>query len=220
MLFHSSSFIFGFLPIVVIGYVLLGRAYGRSTALGWLLVASLIFYGSWSLSFLPILLGSALFNFLAGRVIRQLRGRGRAATAAAGIAIAVNLAVLGYFKYANFFIDNVNWAFSGTGSSLTYLSVVLPLGLSFFTFQQIAFLVDTLNGGDEEPTFWQYVLFVGFFPSVTSGPISNQQEIIPQFRDTKPFGIAFELVCSRRDSVLAGAVQEAGAGGHACPVRR
>jgi alginate O-acetyltransferase complex protein AlgI len=192
VLFHSSMFIFGFLPVVVAGYVLLGRAYGRAAALGWLLAASLIFYGSWSLSFLPILLGSAAFNYAAGRAIRGLRTRGRAATVAAGVGIAVNLATLGYFKYANFFIENVNLAFSATGSSLPHLNVILPLGLSFFTFQQIAFLIDTVNGRDEKPTFLQYLLFVAFFPTVTSGPISNTQEIIPQLREKKAFGITFD----------------------------
>src|SRR5262249_46489989 len=167
-------FIFGFLPIVAAGFVLIGHAFGRSAALAVLLLASLVFYGAWGLGFLPVLLGSAVFNFLAAAAIPRRRRPSRPATAAAALAIGANLALLGYFKYTNFFIENVNALFLPAGSGIAALSIVLPLGISFFTFQQIAFLVDTLNGREQEPSLREYLLFVTFFPSVTSGPILNQ----------------------------------------------
>lgn len=140
MLFNSSEFILLYLPLVVVGFFLLARWRHKAAAL-WLGVASLFFYGWWNPRFVVLLLGSILFNYLAGAAIVNLRGRGARRLLVASI--AADLLLLGYFKYANFFLDTINLAL---GESYPLLDIVLPLGISFFTFTQIAFLVDAYRG--------------------------------------------------------------------------
>ena len=178
MLFNSYPFILLFLPVTLLGYVLIGKKLGRGAGFGWLVAASLFFYGWWSWFNLALLLGSLFFNYAAGTWLGRLEKR-RPARLVLGVALAFNLGFLAYFKYANFFIENVNaalklhWAFT---------EVALPLGISFYTFQKIAYLVDSYQGKTRGYGFRDFCLFVSFFPQLIAGPIVHHSEIMPQFR--------------------------------------
>src|SRR5919106_4906426 len=126
MLFHSSEFLFGFLPVCFLGFVTVQRVWGREPALLWLAGASLVFYAQWSLALAGLLLGSILFNFGAARLLLARIDSRRTAGRLLLSALAANLALLGYFKYANFFIDNLNQI---AGSSMPRLNVLLPVGI-------------------------------------------------------------------------------------------
>lgn len=181
MLFNSYSFLFAFLPLTLAGYFLLARWNHRSSA-AWMALVSVAFYGYWNIAFVPLLLASIAFNFLVGGAIaRSLEGGSAARTRmllAGGI--AADLLLLGYFKYAGFLVTNVN-SLAGTGFHVP--QVLLPLGISFFTFTQIAFLVDAARGLAREYSFSHYTLFVSYFPHLIAGPILHHKEMIPQFRD-------------------------------------
>ncbi|MGR9085495.1 MAG: MBOAT family O-acyltransferase [Gammaproteobacteria bacterium] len=178
MLFNSYIFICGFLPVVLLGFYNLGR-HSRHLASLWLAAASLFFYGWWDARFVGLLLGSIAFNYGAGFVIgKHLTGAGQRAKLALIGAIGANLALLGYFKYANFFIENLNGL---TGASLPLGPTLLPLGISFFTFTQIAFLADTYQGKVKEYNFVHYTLFVTYFPHLIAGPVLHHKEMMPQF---------------------------------------
>jgi len=156
MLFNSFSFLLGFLPITLLGYFVLAR---RDPAWGvtWLALASLFFYGWWDVRYVPLLLGSIVFNYGCAQAIRRAHGKARSWLLAG--AVAANLLLLGYYKYANFFYTSL------TGQHADVLQVVLPIGISFFTFTQIAFLVDTSRGFVQEGRFIHYLLFVTYFPA-------------------------------------------------------
>jgi alginate O-acetyltransferase complex protein AlgI len=178
MLFNSYAFLLVFLPIVLIGYVIVGRTMGRGAVFGWLVAASLFFYGWWNWFFLSLLLVSLLFNYAAGSWLSKLEKR-PPAKLVLGLALAFNLGFLGYFKYANFFIENA--------SALLNLDwrirdIVLPLGISFYTFQKVAYLVDSYHGLTRGYGFRDFCLFVSFFPQLIAGPIVHHREIMPQFR--------------------------------------
>src|SRR5438105_4365822 len=166
MLFNSYSFIFVYLPLTFIGMFWLSKRSHRLAAL-WLALASLTFYAVWDSSFLLLLLGSICFNYGSGRLISLHRKTGHARPLLIG-AIAVNLGVLAYFKYANFFIAT---AFGDDYQSA--FNTILPLGISFFTFTQIAFLIDVYRGIACEANFIHYLLFVTWFPHLIAGPILN-----------------------------------------------
>ena len=169
MLFHSPAFIFGFLPLCFLGFLCVHRLWGWQAALLWLAGASLVFYGQWSLALAGLLLGSILFNYGAARLLlARVESRRTAFRLLLG-AIAVNLGLLGYFKYTNFFIDNVNLV---AGTSFSHLSIILPIGISFYTFIQIGFLVEVYNRQVGAIRFGHYLLFASFFPCVTAGPIA------------------------------------------------
>lgn len=179
MLFNSYIFIFSFFPIVFFGFFYVGK-FSHALASIWLTVASLFFYGWWDIRFVSLLLGSIVFNFAAGylighRVARTLVSQSKLLLA---VAIGVNLILLGYFKYANFFADSLNH-FADT--ALPIGQVILPLGISFFTFTQIAFLVDTYQGKVKEFNFVHYTLFVTYFPHLIAGPVLHHKEMMPQF---------------------------------------
>jgi D-alanyl-lipoteichoic acid acyltransferase DltB (MBOAT superfamily) len=183
MLFHSPEFIFGFLPLCFFGFVAVRRLLGWEPALLWLVVASLFFYGQWHAGLAALLLGSILFNFGAARLLlANIESRGTARRLLLG-ALAANLALLGYFKYANFFIDNVNLV---AGSSISHLNVILPVGISFYTFIQIGFLVEVYNRQVREIRLVHYLLFGSFFPCITAGPIVLQKDMLPQFASARP----------------------------------
>ncbi len=177
MLFNSYTFLFLFLPVALAGAFVLAR-YRTSFAVAWLVFASLFFYGWWSWRHVPLLVASIAFNYIAGAAI--VRRGGKAGGKAFGIlagAVAANLAVLGYFKYAGFLVANVD-AFLGTGMRVE--AIVLPLGISFFTFTQIAYLVDVYR----DPVRYgvvPYALFVSYFPHLIAGPILHHREMMPQF---------------------------------------
>lgn len=183
MKFNSYEFVLVFLPIVVAVFFLLGHKGQRQAAIAWLVAASLGFYAYWNPAYLGLILISILFNFVMGNRIASTvaRGGGRAELF---LSVAANLALLGYYKYANFFVDSVNTA-AGTGWHVE--TILLPLAISFFTFQQIAYLVDAWNGAARDYNFLHYCLFVSFFPQLIAGPIVHHKEMMPQFDDVRRF---------------------------------
>ncbi len=175
MIFSSYPFIFGFLPAVVL-VVLLLRRFAPGHVVVALALASLAFYAYWDWRFLWIILLSIGVNYAVGlRLGRQAPGSGRPMLA---LGIAFNLGLLGFFKYTNFLLDNIEVA---VGGPMPDLAIVLPLGISFFTFQQIAYLVDVYRRQAIEHDFKQYLLFVAFFPQLIAGPIVHHLEMMPQF---------------------------------------
>jgi len=178
MLFNSPSFLFFFLPIVWLVFAAL-KKYGKfQWSLGWLLAASLFFYGWWNPPYLALLVGSIGFNFLAARRLDSLRNRERSTRFTLFFSVGVNLFLLGYFKYADFFLQNVGKLFQV--QDIPVLNAMLPLAISFFTFQQIAFLVDVARGKIAEDRFSVYALFISFFPQLIAGPIVHYKELVPQ----------------------------------------
>ncbi len=175
MLFNSFTFLILFLPITAIGYFVLARK-SREGAAAWLALASLAFYGWWSLYYVPLLLGSIAFNYWIGQHISAATAPARKHWLTG--ALLVDLFLLGYFKYADFFISSANQL---TGTELQAIHVVLPVGISFFTFTQIAYLVDTYQGKVREPNFLHYLLFITYFPHLIAGPVLHHAEMMPQF---------------------------------------
>jgi D-alanyl-lipoteichoic acid acyltransferase DltB (MBOAT superfamily) len=180
MLFNSYEFLFGFLPVTLAGFFVLGAA-SRALALTWLVAASLGFYAWWRPINVLIIAPSIVVNYLLARALarpdaqEQSDGTRRALLV---VGILFNVAFLGYFKYTNFFADVVN---DLTGRNLVWSQVILPLGISFITFQKIAFLVDVHARRVTTFTFGQYLLFVLFFPQLIAGPIVHYRELMPQF---------------------------------------
>jgi len=148
-------------------------------AKGFLVFASLFFYSWWNIAYLPLILVSMLFNYVVGNSLNenfkkvQMHKKGLLT-----FGIVANLSLLGYFKYADFFIDNINTV---VGSDMGLLHLALPLAISFFTFQQIAYLVDSYRQETAEYDFLNYALFVTFFPQLIAGPIVHHKEMMPQF---------------------------------------
>ncbi|GIP31569.1 MBOAT family protein [Paenibacillus sp. J2TS4] len=181
MIFSSYSFIFVFLPVTLFVYRLLVIWRRYSSAKLWLVAASLYFYAQGSSEFVLWFVAAILFNYALGGRIRRLDGSDKKSRRSKRILLAVglaqNLALLGYYKYTNFFIENLN---ALTGQSLTLKSIVLPLGISFFTFQLIAYLVDCYRGRVEEHSVIDYLVFITFFPQLIVGPIVHHGDIIPQ----------------------------------------
>ena len=176
MLFNSYAFLFVFLPMVSVVFFAAGR-FSHRLAVLWLAIASLGFYAWWNPLYVGLLVASVLFNYSAGLILLRPipLARRRCLLAAA---IAADLLLLGYFKYANFFLDAAGALFAGHWS---LGPVMLPLGISFFTFTQIAFLVDTARGEVAEVDFVRYLLFVTYFPHLIAGPILHHKEMMPQF---------------------------------------
>ncbi len=178
MLFNSYVFLFLFLPLALLGcYLLAGRGWQRM-AMVYLVGMSLFFYGWWNPVYLWLLGASVGTNFLLGMALNRV-GDAVSRRGLLVVGVVFNLALLGYFKYANFFVDSVNDAF---GSSFTLETIVLPLAISFFTFQQITYIVDTWKGIVKEHSFLHYCLFVTFFPQLLAGPIVHHKEMLPQFK--------------------------------------
>jgi D-alanyl-lipoteichoic acid acyltransferase DltB (MBOAT superfamily) len=174
MLFNSFEYIFLFLPLTFAVYFFLNRSRLTMAGKAWLAGASLFFYAWWDARYLGLIIFSIALNYVVGAGLRR---RGTRPLLAFGI--LANLAVLGYYKYADFFIKNVNML---TGSQADVLNIVLPLGISFFTFTQIAYLVDVYRGYREEGyDIVNYTLFVTFFPHLLAGPIIHHKEMMPQF---------------------------------------
>lgn len=174
MLFNSYIFIFVFLPVVLVGFYAIGAKSHHRIASSWLVAASLFFYGWWNPAYLSIIIISMLFNYAVGTA---LSAKIKSKTLLI-VAIAINLLALVYYKYFNFFIDSLN-VLADTDIHLE--KIVLPLAISFFTFQQIAYLIDTYKGETREYNFLSYCLFVTFFPQLIAGPIVHHREMLPQF---------------------------------------
>ncbi len=176
MLFTSGLFFFIYLPIVLLGFYFIARVMGQKPATIWLGLASLFFYGYWSPIYIILLLSSIIGNYFVGLLI--VRSRGKASSAwITGFFVSLNLFLLFYFKYYNFFVNSAGLGLIG----FPVLNVVLPIGISFFTFTQIAYLVDVHRGKVDEADFFHYVLFVSYFPHLIAGPILHHQEMMPQF---------------------------------------
>lgn len=186
MLFNSHTFLFLFLPVTWLGWKILARRAGAEIALGWLVAASLFFYGWWDARYLLLLVPSTLVNYAIGTWLSRRPelgpAGGRRVTLIVGL--MANVAVLGWFKYANFFADNLNRAFD-LGWQLP--EVILPLGISFFTFQKVAYLVDAYQGHARGYSLLRFSLFVFFFPQLIAGPIVHHHEILSQLDDPSVF---------------------------------
>ncbi|SDU15108.1 D-alanyl-lipoteichoic acid acyltransferase DltB, MBOAT superfamily [Pseudomonas mandelii] len=149
--------------------------------------ASVFFYGWWSTTYIPLLLASIVFNYTVGYIIAKNHERARAKSKAAlYVGVISNLLLLCYYKYSNFFLGEVA---RSTGVHMPTLELVLPLGISFFTFTQIAFLVDAWKGKAQEYNFWHYLLFVTWFPHLIAGPILHHGQMMPQFKDPEIYRI-------------------------------
>ena len=184
MLFNSPEFIFGFLPATLLGFFLTARL-SASLALAWLTAASVVFYGWWNIGWVPLMLASIGLNFLAGRAIatrvagaRPKRAGPLPATLWLIGAVVANLSALVYFKYAAFFVNSVAALAS---SPVHWAAAELPLGISFFTFTQIAFLVDVYQRKAADFSPVRYGLFVTYFPHLIAGPILHHRQMMPQF---------------------------------------
>ena len=180
MLFSTYEFILLFLPVSLGSYALAMRAGYSRLAMFLLVLFSLFFYGWWKPAYLLLILISIGFNFLSARLIDSCDGSAdkRKRFGLTCFGVLVNLGALGYYKYANFFIDSVN-DIAGTAFQLD--PILLPLAISFFTFQQISYLVDTYKGVVKERNFVDYCVFVTFFPQLIAGPIVHHKEMMPQF---------------------------------------
>jgi alginate O-acetyltransferase complex protein AlgI len=189
MLFNSNTFLFAFLPTVFVGFLLISRYLSASYAQLWLAAASIIFYGWANWGFVPLLLLSITVNYIVGQSLSRRRTMGLPTSGILGCGVGFNLLLLGYFKYAGFLDANVQ---AVAGVSLGLMGVVLPIGISFYTFTQIAFLVDAAKGEAAEYDFKRYVLFVTFFPHLIAGPIIHHKEMMPQFARLVPKGETLE----------------------------
>lgn len=186
MLFNSYEFIFGFLPVTVVVFFLLAATENRTLPIAWLVVASLFFYGWWNPAFLGLIGFSIAFNYLLGLGLTQARSSiaDRQVSGLLALGIIVNLGLIGYFKYAGFLADAANRAIA---AGIDLGDITLPLAISFFTFQQIAYLVDVRRGVTTERRFLHYCLFVVFFPQLIAGPIVHHKEVLPQFARSGAF---------------------------------
>ena len=177
MLFNSYEFIFAFLPFTFLIYFLLLQKRLVFGAKSFLVFASLFFYSWWNIAYLPLILSSMLVNYAIGNSLnKEVVKVSKKSLLIVGIVF--NLSLLGYFKYSDFFIENFNFAFD---SNVDLLHLALPLAISFFTFQQIAYLVDSYRQETKEYDFLNYALFVTFFPQLIAGPIVHHKEMMPQF---------------------------------------
>lgn len=185
MLFNSIEFLLFFLPIVFFLYFGLHKLRLHKVALFALFAASLLFYGFWNPIYLGLIVGSMLFNFIFGMLMNRKDEKEKRKTLLS-LGIIGNVLLLGYFKYYDFFAENVNWVFD---ANLPLKNFLLPLAISFFTFQQIAYLIDTYRGETKQYSFMTYALFVTFFPQLIAGPIVQHYELIPQFQDKSKYRI-------------------------------
>jgi alginate O-acetyltransferase complex protein AlgI len=176
MLFNSANFLFLFLPCVLCGFFLLGKNFGKSAAFFWLAATSIFFYASWQINFVWLLLASLIFNFAAAKWIEKAK---RGKLWIVGVTVFCDIALLVYYKLiaAGFFENS-----TATSAFSTTKDVLIPLAISFITFQKIAFIVDSYKGKLYRSSFAEYCLFITFFPQLIMGPIVHYRELIPQFR--------------------------------------
>lgn len=180
MVFSSFQFILVFLPVVVAGFILLQRQ-GRVVASSyWLIAASLCFYGWWNYLYLFLPLGSVVFNYWLGRRLAESETQNRRLLI---LGLAANLALLGYYKYAGFFAENL---VTFLGVPIAIPKIALPLAISFCTFQQVSFLVDCSNRQVRNLNFRRYLLYIVFFPHLIAGPIVRHHELLPQLEVPRP----------------------------------
>ncbi|MEY8241245.1 MAG: MBOAT family O-acyltransferase [Cycloclasticus sp.] len=179
MLFNSYEFILVFLPVALLLFYLASYFRLRSAAVGSLVLMSLFFYGYWNPEYLPLMAFSIAFNYSCGFFLTKY-SRASLGRIILSIGIGINLLLIGYFKYSNFFIDQLNYV---TENEFNIAEILLPLAISFFTFQQIAYLVDVYRGSAKHGNFLDYCLFVTFFPQLIAGPIVHHNQVMSQFQD-------------------------------------
>ncbi len=181
MLFHAPNFLFVFLPLTLLGYVLakrVGDVWGKL----WLLSASAVFYASWRIEFVPLIAFSIAFNYGIAEALHRMKPpspRGLVLT----LGVLVNVGLLGYFKYKNFFLESLG---SLTGQSFALADVALPLAISFYTFTQIAYTTDVYRKPENRRSLLDYGMFILFFPHLVAGPILRHWEFFPQIRNGLP----------------------------------
>ena len=181
MLFNSFEFIFLFLPITLIIFFWIARSTENvkgKLPIFWLIIASLIFYARWKPLNLPIIIVSIAVNYYLGYLLSNTLEKPIVKKTVISLGIVFNLGLIGYFKYSDFLLSNINRV---VGTNFDLPSVALPLAISFFTFQQIAYLVDAYKGETKEYDLRKYMLFVCFFPQLIAGPIVHHREVLPQF---------------------------------------
>ncbi|HEY0797253.1 MAG TPA: MBOAT family O-acyltransferase, partial [Acidisarcina sp.] len=181
MLFNSPPFLVYFLPACLLGYQIAAH-FGRRAVIGWLVLASLVFYAYWNPSFVIVLITSMLVNFAVSKAIAAAGEQNKTRWMIVGVTL--NLAGLCYFKYL---FPTIKFLASFGAGHHSIREVLLPLGISFFTFTQIAYLVDLSQGEATEQNFLEYALFVTFFPHLIAGPILHHREIMPQFSEDRSY---------------------------------
>lgn len=182
MLFNSIEFLFIFLPVTFLVYFWLNKKKLVTLATGWLVVASLAFYSYWKIDYLPLILISMIFNYTVGYTLSHPTNLKLNRKAVLLTGIIGNVGLLCYYKYFDFLINNINYVLH---TGFDTLKIALPLGISFFTFTQIAYLVDAYKKEVREYDFLNYALFVTFFPHLIAGPILHHSEMMPQFADIR-----------------------------------
>ena len=192
MLFNSYIFIWLFLPITFAGFFIAAR-FRHEAAAAWLALCSLFFYGYWDVHYVPLLLLSVTVNYHIGKQIsdhieKQLARRAKMWLV---IGLVFDLGLLAHYKYTNFFLDN--WA-ALTDSHISFPDIILPLGISFFTFTQIAYLADCHKGIVKERNPAHYLLFITYFPHLIAGPILHHKQMMPQFAHAKTYRISQENI--------------------------
>lgn len=210
MLFTTGAFLFLYLPATVAGFFIAARLTGRAAAAAWLALASVYFYGYWLPKYTLLLLASVAVNYaFGGFILKSQSGTRRAWLIAA---VATNLVLLAYFKYANFLLQTAN---AVVGTHFALLPIILPLGISFFTFTQIAYLADVHAGKVEERNPIHYLLFVTYFPHLIAGPVLHHAEMMPQFKKAENYlprlenfavGLAFLVVGLIKKVIIADSV--------------
>lgn len=193
MIFSSYKFLLLFLPIVLGGYIVLNKFKLNIVSRVWLVLASFYFYAQGSTDFLLFFVGSVFFNYMIGSSMNSLTGKNaqRNKKALLIVGLAENIILLGYFKYTDFFITNIN---ALSGADIPLKNIILPIGISFFTFQLIAYLVDTYKGLTKDYNVLNYLLFITFFPQLIVGPIIHHKDIVPQFEEQDDYVIKKENV--------------------------
>lgn len=183
MLFNSHAFIFVFLPITFFIYFYLNHKRLTEAGKAFLVFSSLFFYSWWDMAYLPLILSSMLFNYVIGSSLTKTDFKNSfSKKSILTVGIISNLMLLAYFKYADFFIENINYSLD---LNIDLLNLALPLAISFFTFQQIAYLVDSYRRETSEYDLLNYAVFVTFFPQLIAGPIVHHKEIMPQFASAR-----------------------------------
>ncbi len=205
MLFSSIVFIFGFLPIALTGFYLAAKA-GRTVAGLWLIAASLVFYGWWNPAFVILLLISVCTNYAVARLILGTESRPRLQSWVTAAGVAFNLAALFYYKYLFAIVGFVSH-FVPAVQPID--QIILPLGISFFSFTQIGYLIDCKAGITRDRNFLNYMLFVTFFPHLIAGPILHNRDIMPQFADHRTYRLSLENLSVGLSIFVIGLVKKA-----------
>lgn len=191
MVFNSYEFILIFMPLAFSAFVLAHYLGGWRAAFNVVALASLVFYAQWGITLLAILMVSVISNFVVGNILIFATRVGKPSPTLLITTILGNLGALGYFKYTNFFLDISNQL---SGANFSHLDIILPIGISFYTFIQIGFLIEAYSGKAEQQTFMRYLTFATFFPCVTAGPLVLQHEIFEQMKERSDSALDFRRI--------------------------